>query len=59
MIENTISGDGGASSYVLLLWARELHGRGVRGTVVLGLAETITQCMTCARKPIYFVAFLC
>ena len=33
MIENTISGDGGASSYVLLLWARELHGRGVRGTV--------------------------
>lgn len=59
MIENTISSDGGASSYVLLLWAGELHGRGVRGTVVLGLADTITQCMTCAREPSYFVAFLC
>ena len=33
--------------------------RGVRGTFVLGLAETIIQCMTCARKPSYFVAFLC
>ena len=33
--------------------------RGVRGTFVLGLAETITQCMTCALKPSYFVAFLC
>ena len=59
MIENTITSDGGASSYVLLLWARELHGRVVRGTVVFGLAETITQCMTCTREPSYFVAFLC